>query len=152
MLKIAVLNRYEPSRPAVGFISGIGLKSGALASTVAHDSHNLICVGVNDVDMCNAMNRLIECKGGISVAEGDRFQTLPLPVAGIMTDQDGFEVAGQYQSINAFAHELGSKLRAPFMTLSFMALLVIPELKLSDQGLFDGTTFSFTPLFEPEII
>ena len=148
ILKIAVLNRYQPSSPSIGFIRGFGLKKGALASTVAHDSHNLICIGVNDLDMYAAMNLLISSKGGIAVADGEKVQTLPLPVAGIMTDQDGFEVARQYESINHFAQNLGSRLRAPFMTLSFMALLVIPELKLSDKGLFDGTSFSFTNLFE----
>jgi len=148
ILKIAVINRYQPSRPALGFIRGIGIKTGALASTVAHDSHNLICVGTNDEDMCKAINLLVESKGGIAAVSGDRYELLPLPIAGIMTDADGLTVSEQYESINRFAHELGSPLRAPFMTLSFMALLVIPELKLSDRGLFDGNTFSFTTLFK----
>jgi adenine deaminase len=148
VLKIVVINRYQPSKPAMGFIRGIGLKKGALASTVAHDSHNLICVGVNDDDMSKAINLLVECKGGISVASEGRNELLPLPIAGIMTDANGSEVSELYESINRFAHELGSPLRAPFMTLSFMALLVIPELKLSDRGLFDGNTFSFTSLFK----
>ncbi len=148
VLKIVVLNRYHDSVPAIGFIQGFGLKRGALASTVAHDSHNLICVGVNDDEMCKAMNLLVECKGGIAIVDGTYNQVLPLPIAGIMTDDDGYEVAGLYESINKTAHKLGSELRAPFMTLSFMALLVIPELKLSDRGLFDGTTFNFTTLFE----
>jgi adenine deaminase len=148
ILKIVVINRYQPSSPAIGYIRGFGLKQGALASTVAHDSHNLICVGVNDEDMCKAINLLVKSKGGIAVACGDRHEILPLPIAGIMTDISGEEVAEHYEKINNFAHELGSPLRAPFMTLSFMALLVLPELKLSDRGLFDGNTFSFTSLFE----
>ena len=148
VLKITVINRYKPSNPAIGFIRGFGLKQGALASTVAHDSHNLICVGVNDEDMCKAINLLVESKGGIAAACGNQGELLPLPIAGIMTDTNGQEVAERYEAINQFAHELGSPLRAPFMTLSFMALLVIPELKLSDRGLFDGNTFEFTSLFE----
>ncbi|NVO19007.1 MAG: adenine deaminase [Bacteroidetes bacterium] len=148
ILKIVVINRYKPSSPAIGFIHGFGLKRGALASTVAHDSHNLICVGTTDEEMCKAINLLVESKGGIAVSNGDKKQLLPLPIAGIMTDADGKDVAVSYESINRFSHELGSSLRAPFMTLSFMALLVIPELKLSDRGLFDGKLFSFTSLFQ----
>lgn len=148
ILKLAVINRYQASRPAIGFINGIGLKSGAIASTVAHDSHNLICVGTSDEEMMKAIRLLVDHKGGIAVTDGAFHEVLPLPVAGIMTDAEGKEVALTYEKINQAVHDRGSKLRAPFMTLSFMALLVIPELKLSDLGLFDGTTFSFTGLFE----
>jgi adenine deaminase len=148
ILKITVINRYEPSKPSVAFINGFGLKCGALASTVAHDSHNIICVGTNDDDMVLVINSLIAQKGGIAVTDGLNLDVLPLPVAGLMADIDGYEVAKKYELINKKAIELGGSLKAPFMTLSFMALLVIPELKLSDKGLFDGTKFSFTGLFE----
>ena len=149
ILKIVVLNRYEKDvKPAVAFIKGFGLKSGALASSVAHDSHNVVAVGTSDEEIVKAMNLVIDSKGGVAVVQDDFYDVLPLPVAGLMSTSDGFEVAEQYHQIDKKAHELGSKLRAPFMTLSFMALLVIPDLKLSDKGLFDGTTFSFTNLFD----
>ncbi len=148
ILKITVINRYEPSKPAFAFINGFGFKNGAMASTVAHDSHNIICVGTNDDDMVLVINSLIAQKGGIAVTDGQNLDILPLPVAGLMADIDGYEVAKKYELINKKAIELGGSLKAPFMTLSFMALLVIPELKLSDKGLFDGTKFSFTGLFE----
>jgi len=149
ILKIVVLNRYEKDvKPAVAFIKGFGLKSGALASSVAHDSHNVVAVGTSDEEIVKAMNLVIDSKGGVAVVQDDFQDVLPLPVAGLMSTNDGFEVAKQYNLIDKKAHELGSKLRAPFMTMSFMALLVIPDLKLSDKGLFDGTTFSFTSLFE----
>jgi len=148
MLKITVINRYRPSRPAIAYIHGFGLKQGAMASTVAHDSHNIICIGTNDDDMIAAINSLVEFKGGISVAEKGQVDLLPLPVAGLMSSEDGYEVARNYEMINKKALQLGGNLKAPFMTLSFMALLVIPELKLSDKGLFDGLKFSFTDLFQ----
>ena len=147
ILKITVINRYKPSKPAIGFISGFGLKQGAMASTVAHDSHNIICIGTSDDDMASVINSLIDCKGGIAVTDGHNLDVLSLPVAGLMGNTDGYEVARKYEAINHKARALGGTLQAPFMTLSFMALLVIPELKLSDQGLFDGTTFAFTDLF-----
>jgi adenine deaminase len=147
ILKITVINRYKPSKPAVAFIRGFGLKKGALASTVAHDSHNIICIGTNDEDMVLAINGLVKEKGGIAVAGNGQLELLPLPVAGLMSPADGYLVAQQYEKINAKALQLGGILKAPFMTLSFMALLVIPELKLSDKGLFDGNTFTFTGLF-----
>ena len=147
ILKIVVLNRYEPSRPAIGFINGFGLKKGAIASTVAHDSHNIIAVGTSDTELVSAINALIESTGGISLSNGPDRMVLPLPVAGIMTDENGYKVAEKYKEIDHAAKKLGTKLHAPFMTLSFMALLVIPELKLSDKGLFDGKKFEFTSLF-----
>ena len=147
ILKMVVLNRYEKSPPAVGFVRNFGLKKGAIASTVAHDSHNIIAVGVSDAAIAQAINALVVARGGVCcVKEGEVFM-LPLPVAGLMTAEDGYKVAAAYQRINEIAHELGSPLNSPFMTLSFMALLVIPELKLSDKGLFDGKTFSFVPVF-----
>ena len=148
IIKITVINRYESSKPAVAFIRGFGLKRGAIASTVAHDSHNIICIGTNDADMVSVINSLIAHKGGIAVTDGQSHDVLPLPVAGLMTGIDGYEVAEKYENINKKAQALGGSLKAPFMTLSFMALLVIPELKLSDKGLFDGIKFSFTELFE----
>jgi adenine deaminase len=147
LLKLVSMNRYQESRPQVAFINGFGLKSGAIASTVAHDSHNIIATGTNDADIVQAINLLIEHKGGIAVVRGKDNMVLPLPVAGIMTNADGYETARLYDEIDARAKELGSTLKSPFMTLSFMALLVIPELKLSDKGLFDGNTFQFTSLF-----
>ncbi|GAB4321922.1 MAG: adenine deaminase [Bacteroidales bacterium] len=148
ILKVVVLNRYNPSKPAIAFIHGLGLKKGAIASTVAHDSHNIIAAGTSDEDLALAINRLIDSKGGIAAVSGKQISLLPLPVAGIMSDQPGEKVAGAYLALNEFVKELGSPLKAPFMTLSFMALLVIPELKISDKGLFDGKEFKFTSLFE----
>ena len=148
VLKMVVLNRYQKEKPSIGFINNFNLKEGAIASTVAHDSHNIIAIGTNDHDITNAINLLIKTKGGISVSNGSNNMLLPLPVAGIMSDKDGHFVAKRYAELNQQVKLMGSKLHAPFMTLSFMALLVIPELKLSDQGLFDGSTFKFTSLFE----
>lgn len=146
ILKIVVYNRFRHASPAVAFIRNFGLKKGAIASTVAHDSHNIIAVGVEDNDIIKAINLLVQTKGGISVTGPGLSHVLPLPVAGLMSDADGYQVARDYEVIDALAKTLGSKLNAPFMTLSFMALLVIPQLKLSDLGLFDGKSFSFTPL------
>ncbi|HEX7411600.1 MAG TPA: adenine deaminase [Bacteroidales bacterium] len=147
-LKMMVMNRYAPSSPAVDFVLGFGLKHGAIASTVAHDSHNIIAVGTSDKDIVTAVNLLVVAKGGIALADGDKTSIMPLPVAGLMSDSDGYEVARRYEEINELAKALGSPLAAPYMTLSFMALLVIPALKLSDKGLFDGNTFQFTSLFD----
>lgn len=146
VLKLVVINRYEPkAKPAVAFIKNFGLKQGALASTVAHDCHNLIAVGVNDEVIAAAVNELIKTKGGIAVASDlQNVRCLPLPIAGLMTDEDGYKVAGAYSKLDRQAKELGTTLKSPFMTLSFMALLVIPSLKLSDKGLFDGSRFEFT--------
>lgn len=146
ILKIAVINRYHDAPIALGFINQFGLKSGAIASCIAHDSHNIICVGVTDEEMCAAVNGIIENKGGISVAKNSHTETLPLPVAGIMSPNDGYKVAEDYVKIDRLARQLGTPLHAPFMTLSFMALPVIPSLKLSDRGLFDVNQFAFTDL------
>ncbi|KAF5074160.1 Adenine deaminase [anaerobic digester metagenome] len=153
ILKMIVMNRYSPSLPAMDFVSGFGLKKGAIASTVAHDSHNIIAVGADDASIARAVNMLVEARGGIACVNGpdilaDEGAILPLPVAGIMSADDGYTVAENYKLINRKVRGLGSSLEAPFMTLSFMALLVIPALKLSDKGLFDGNTFSITSLFE----
>lgn len=148
ILKLAVVNRYRKAPVAVGFIKGFGLTNGAIASSVAHDSHNIVAVGVDDASLTEAINIVIKSKGGISAVNGSTRMILPLPVAGIMTARDGFEIARSYHEIHCYAKQMGSRLTAPLMTLSFMALLVIPELKLSDKGLFDGNTFSFISLFE----
>lgn len=150
ILKIAVVNRYADAKPAVGFVKNIGLKSGAIASCVGHDSHNIVVVGVDDASIARAVNLIIDHQGGISAVNGADEEILPLPIAGIMSDQDAWQVAGEYQKIDQFAKKLGTPLISPFMTLSFLALLVIPSLKLSDKGLFDGNRFSFTSLFVEE--
>ena len=143
ILKIVVVNRYQPSTPAVAFIRNFGIKSGALASSVAHDSHNIIAVGTNDDFLAAAINMIIEKQGGVSAVSDQDSKILPLPVAGLMSAADGYEVAGAYTEIDGMAKSMGATLSAPFMTLSFMALLVIPALKLSDLGLFDGDEFRF---------
>lgn len=147
ILKITVVNRYQDAPPAVAFIKNFGLKTGAIASSVGHDSHNIIAVGIDDDSICRAVNLLIEAKGGISAVSGEKEEVLPLPVGGIMSPEDGYKVAEAYTRIDRMAKEMGSSLNSPFMTLSFMALLVIPDLKLSDKGLFDGKRFEFTEVF-----
>jgi adenine deaminase len=146
ILKMAVVNRYENAKPAVAFIKNFGLKKGAIASSVAHDCHNIVVVGTSDEEILNAVNLLIANTGGICAVNGNTKKSLALPVAGIMSDKDGWEAGRLYQEIDGMAKELGSTLKAPFMTLSFMALLVIPDLKLSDKGLFSGNSFSFVDL------
>ncbi len=141
ILKLAVVNRYQDAPPAIAFIKNFGLKKGAIASSVAHDSHNIIAVAADDASLCQAVNAIIASRGGICCISDETEAVLSLPVAGLMSDKDGFEVARQYTAIDQLAKQLGSKLEAPFMTLSFMALLVIPHLKLSDKGLFDGDQF-----------
>jgi adenine deaminase len=148
ILKIVVLNRYLPdSKPVAGFINGFGLKQGAIAGTVAHDSHNLIAVGVDDKSIVRCMNAVIEASGGIAVHADGLTDILPLPVAGIISDKGIDEVAADYDRINKKAKQLGSALTSPFMTLSFMALIVIPKLKICDKGLFDVNKFCYTDLF-----
>lgn len=143
LLKLVVVNRYQPAPVAKAFISGFGMKQGAIASSVAHDSHNIIAVGVDDASLVEAINLVIREQGGLSCVNASESAVLPLPVAGLMSADDAFEVAASYTQIDTMAKALGSSLSAPFMTLSFMALLVIPELKLSDRGLFDGRQFRF---------
>jgi adenine deaminase len=156
ILKMAVVNRYQNTtrdeaelsvaKPAIAFIKNFGLKKGAIASSVAHDCHNIVVVGTSDAEICNAVNLIIENRGGVCAVNGAENKMLALPVAGIMSDKNGWETGKLYQEIDAMAKELGSNLKAPFMTLSFMALLVIPDLKLSDKGLFSGNSFSFVDL------
>jgi adenine deaminase len=141
ILKIVVYNRYHPAAPKMAFIKNFGFKHGAIASTVAHDSHNIIAVGVNDHEIVQAINAVIQEKGGISCVKEQELKVLGLPVAGLMSKDDPYMVAEAYSTIDAMAKSLGSTLGSPFMTLSFMALLVIPHLKLSDKGLFDGDRF-----------
>ncbi len=143
ILKIAVGNRYADAPPAIGFIRGFGLKRGAIASSVAHDSHNVVAVGASDEALCRAINLVISSRGGVCATDGESDLLLPLEIAGLMSVLDGDEVAARYEEIAAFARRLGSELRDPFMTLSFMALLVIPDLKMSDRGLFSGKLFDF---------
>jgi adenine deaminase len=147
ILLIAVVNRYFDAPPALGFIHGFGLQKGAIASSVAHDSHNIVAVGVDADQVCMAVNQIIRTRGGVCAVSHDETHVLPLPVAGIMSNEPAEIVARGYQKVDQYSKEiLGSKLRAPLMTLSFMALLVIPSLKMSDLGLFDGTLFRFTPV------
>ncbi|BAF71814.1 adenine deaminase [Sulfurovum sp. NBC37-1] len=144
VLKITVVNRYEDVKPAVAYVHGFGLKKGAIASSVAHDSHNIIAVGCSDALIAKAVNTIIGNRGGICAVTEEEIEVLSLPIAGLMSDKDGFEVANRYADLDRMVREyFTSLLSAPFMTLSFMALLVIPELKLSDKGLFDGRSFHF---------
>ena len=148
LLKIVVVNRYQDAPPAVAFVRGMKMERGAIASSVAHDSHNIVAVGVDDASICRVVNALIDSKGGVAACRDEYLEVLSLPVAGIMTNEKGPLVAKRYSEINGFTkRKLRCGLKAPFMTLSFLALLVIPELKLSDKGLFDGGKFAFTPLF-----
>jgi adenine deaminase len=142
ILKIAVVNRYNEAPPILHFIKNFGLKTGAIASTVAHDSHNIIAVGANSEDLQGAINAVIATKGGLSVANNNDIKILPLPIAGIMSDEAVSIVGAKYQELDKAAKDLGCTLHAPFMTLSFMALLVIPHLKIGDKGLFDVNKFS----------
>ncbi|MBG7612729.1 adenine deaminase [Polaribacter sp. BAL334] len=146
ILKMTVVNRYQNSTPSIAFIKNFGLKEGAIASSVGHDSHNIIAVGVSDEAICRAVNLIIQQKGGVCAVNISEEKILPLPIAGIMSEKSAQETGKSYAEIDKMAKEMGSTLRAPFMTLSFMALLVIPSLKLSDKGLFDGTSFQFTSL------
>lgn len=146
VLKIAVLNRYKEAKPALGLVNGFGIRSGALASSVAHDSHNIVVVGTNDADMAAAVNLINENRGGICFVNGEQKNILPLPIAGIISNQKAENVAEKYLGLDKSVKSLGCSLQAPFMSLSFMALLVIPALKMSDKGLFDVQNFSFKNL------
>ena len=146
VLKMTVVNRYKNEKPAIAFIKNFGLKEGAIASSVGHDSHNIIAVGVSDEALSKAVNLIIENKGGVCAVTDSEEKIVPLPVAGIMSDKSAQEIGVAYATLDAMAKKMGSTLRAPYMTLSFMALLVIPALKLSDKGLFDGNSFTWTSL------
>ena len=146
VLKMTVVNRYKNETPSIAFIKNFGIKEGAIASSVGHDSHNIIAIGVSDEAICKAVNLIIENKGGVCAVTKTTEKVVALPVAGIMSDQPAENIGNAYAALDAMAKEMGSTLRAPYMSLSFMALLVIPSLKLSDKGLFDGNTFKFTSL------
>ena len=146
VLKMTVVNRYKNAKPSIAFIKNFGIKEGAIASSVGHDSHNIIAIGVSDEAICKAVNLIIENSGGICAVNASEEKIVSLPVAGIMSDLSAQEIGKSYADLDAMAKRMGSKLRAPYMSLSFMALLVIPALKLSDKGLFDGTSFQFTSL------
>jgi len=146
VLKMTVVNRYKNETPSIAFIKNFGIKEGAIASSVGHDSHNIIAIGVSDEAICKAINLIIENKGGVCAVTKTTEKVVALPVAGIMSDQPAEIIGNAYAALDAMAKEMGSTLRAPYMSLSFMALLVIPSLKLSDKGLFDGNTFKFTSL------
>ncbi|MDA9073581.1 adenine deaminase [bacterium] len=146
VLKMTVVNRYKNETPSIAFIKNFGIKEGAIASSVGHDSHNIIAIGVSDEAICKAVNLIIENKGGVCAVTKTTEKVVALPVAGIMSDQPAEIIGNAYAALDAMAKEMGSTLRAPYMSLSFMALLVIPSLKLSDKGLFDGITFKFTSL------
>ncbi|HPJ93354.1 MAG TPA: adenine deaminase [Deltaproteobacteria bacterium] len=148
ILKMAVVNRYEDTSPAVAFVKNFGLKKGAIATSVAHDSHNIVAVGVTDRDICEAVNLVIGNRGGLAVCRNGVRESLALPIAGLMSNDEAHIVADKYALLDGLAHEFGCQMRSPFLTLSFMALLVIPSLKLSDKGLFDAEKFSFIDLFE----
>jgi adenine deaminase len=147
VLKIVVKDRYKDFPPSVGFIKGFGLKQGAYASSIAHDSHNIISVGTNDHDIVNSINEIIRLKGGLAVTSGKTMESLQLNIGGIMTTRSVDEIAHDYDKLNQLVNSFGSKMKAPFMTLSFMALLVIPDLKIGDQGLFDVKKFEKVSLF-----
>lgn len=146
ILKLVVINRYFDAPPAIAFIQGLGIKHGSIASSVAHDSHNIIAAGTDDESLTLAINAIVNAKGGLSVVKHDQVNFMALPVAGLMSDKTAEETAKEYTQIKALAKALGSPLEDPFMTLSFMALLVIPSLKLSDKGLFDAERFQFVEI------
>ena len=147
ILKIVVVNRYKKAKPVVGFITGFGFKKGAMASSIAHDSHNVIAVGVHDSDIAKVLNNVIKSKGGIAIYDGQNMDTIQLKIAGLMSDENPEKVARAYERINKKAAGLSGKMMSPFMTLAFMALLVIPELKIGDRGLFNVSRFEKTSLF-----
>lgn len=148
ILKIAVINRYEKKKISLGFIKNFGLKKGAIASSVAHDSHNIVVIGCSDEEMTHAANMIINTKGGLAAWSHDKNFCVPLPIAGLMTNNDGKKIAADYQALVTLSKEFGSELNDPFMTMGFMSLLVIPKLKLSDKGLFDCEKFELTTLYE----
>ena len=148
ILKIAVVNRYNNNaKPAVAFIKNFGIKNGAIASSIAHDSHNIIAIGAEDEHIIKAINMIIKRKGGISISSEQFSEGLELNIAGLISNKNAFDVAEQYSNINNYANKLSSKIKNPYMTMSFMELLVIPELKIGDRGLFDFNNFNNTSLF-----
>jgi len=147
ILKIVVKDRYKDLPPSIGFIKGFGLKKGAFASSIAHDSHNIICIGTNDKDIITSINEIVRLKGGLAVSSGKAVESIQLNIGGIMTNHSCDEIAHDYDNLNQLVNSLGCAMKAPFMTLSFMALLVIPDLKIGDRGLFDVKKFEMVSLF-----
>ena len=147
ILKIVVANRYKKMEPGVGYIKGFNLKKGAIASSVSHDSHNIIAIGVDDKAILEVINAVMDANGGIAVYDNKEMLVLPLPIGGIISNLSVYETSDLYKRLNNKAKEMGSTLDAPFMTLSFMSLLVIPELKINEKGLFTTTTFSHIPIW-----
>ncbi len=147
ILKIIVKDRYNDGPPAIGFIKGFGLEKGAFASSIAHDSHNIIAVGTNDNDIVNAINEIVRIKGGLAVSDDGYLKSLQLDIGGIMTTRLCEEVKDDYEALGSYVKSAGCRMKAPFMTLSFMALLVIPDLKIGDRGLFDVKKFQPVGLF-----
>ena len=143
VLKIAVINRYKEAPLGIGFITGFGITEGAIASTVAHDSHNIIRIGTSDEFMLEATNALIQTRGGLAATNSEHHKIIALPIAGLMSPNDAYAISASYSDLNKFTYSMGCQLSAPFMTLSFMALLVIPNIKISDKGLFDAEHFEF---------
>jgi len=146
ILKIAVVNRYTFAPPAIGLVTNFGLRRGAMASSVAHDSHNIVAVGTHDVFLCAAVNAVIAAQGGLCAVNDDTTLVLPLPIAGLMSERDAWQVATEFKALTRMVQDNGCALTSPFMTLSFMALLVIPDLKMSDRGLFDVHAFNYMDL------
>lgn len=143
ILKIVYINRYTNAAPQISFIQGFHLKQGAFASSISHDSHNILAVGCSDSDILDCVNAIIRKKGGLAIKNSSRISLLPLPIGGIMTDKDGYEVASLYRQLNFELKRMGCRLDSPFMTLSFMSLIVIPEVKIGEKGLFDFNSFCF---------
>jgi adenine deaminase len=150
ILKLAVIERHNASgNIGLGLLKGFGLKSGALATSVAHDSHNIIVVGTNDIDMLAAAVQIIKMQGGLVVVDQNQIiESLPLPIAGLISDKPLLEVKNKLEAVNRAAKSLGAIPNDPFMALSFLALPVIPELKLTDKGLVDVAKFKLVNLFE----
>jgi len=148
LLKVSVVDRYVDRKPSIGFVKNFGLKKGAIAFSVGHDSHNIISIGVDDKDICRAVNIVIENRGGLSIVYDNTEEVIPLSIAGLMSDDDGFRVADRYLKLLEHARKIGATLREPFVSLSFISLLVIPEIRLGARGLFDSKSFSYIDLFE----
>lgn len=148
ILKMVVMSRYDNGKPVVGFVKGFGFKKGAIAESIAHDSHNIIAIGSSDKEIIHAINTLIDLKGGIVAVNNGEHRSVKLEVAGLMSNKTGDELLSDYNKLSRFTSELGSDFQSPFMTLAFMSLLVIPKLKLSDKGLFDVNKFRVIDLFE----
>jgi adenine deaminase len=147
LLKIVVKDRYRDKPPSAGFIRGFELREGAFASSVAHDSHNIVAIGTNDSDLARVINEIVRLRGGLAAASGNRIESLQLNIGGIMSTDSCREVSGRYNFLNELVKDMGCTMKSPFMTMSFMALLVIPELKIGDHGLFDVNEFKPVSMF-----